>query len=204
MDFERLDLLAQQLMKERKAHLRREKGSVYYHGQRVRVGVMALRRRILPEDSSRDGVLQAAAMFHDLGKGIEPHAHYGAALARVALPGLVTPEELEQVCALIAAHCDRRPQEAAHDCYARLLQDADLLDHFGSYEVWMNFHYYAAEEGCFGDAAQFYQEHYRPFIQKHRALLNYPESVRIYDEKDAYMRTFIERLLVESTGGYCT
>ena len=46
MDFERLNALAEGWMRARQAHLERERGSVYFHGQRVAVGVLELRRRV--------------------------------------------------------------------------------------------------------------------------------------------------------------
>ncbi len=111
-------------------HIDREIGSVYYHGARVAKGVIYLRKNILPDDVSMDDTLRVAAMFHDLSKGIEPHARYGAVLAREALREEVDPATLDTVCALIAAHCDRQPGSGKYDDYALLLQDADLIDHF--------------------------------------------------------------------------
>ena len=86
MDFARLNALAEGWMRTRQAHLERERGSVYFHGQRVAKGVLELRRRVT-EDASHDEILRAAAIFHDIGKGIEPHAQSGAALVVLSGPG---------------------------------------------------------------------------------------------------------------------
>lgn len=203
MDFDRLNALAERWMRQRQAHLERERGSVYFHGQRVARGVLELRRRVT-EDGSWDDVLRAAALFHDIGKGIEPHAQSGAALVRGLLREEIPPESLEQVARLIETHGDRRPGEDVHDQWARLLQDADLLDHYGCYGIWMAALATSYYENAGIEAMdRFLRENYEGQADCHRALLNFPESVRIYDEKDAYMREFARRLRVESTGGYC-
>ena len=46
MDFERLDVIARQIMLHRRSHIEREIGHVYYHGARTMVGVIELRRLI--------------------------------------------------------------------------------------------------------------------------------------------------------------
>ncbi len=82
LDFEKLENIAKDLMLERHVHLTREIGSVYYHGMRVSRAVLRLRKMIFPLDDSMDECLRAAGLLHDIGKGVEPHGHYGAVLAR--------------------------------------------------------------------------------------------------------------------------
>jgi len=113
-------------------------------------------------------------------------------------------DALEEVARLISAHCDRRPQEEKYDLWARLLQDADLLDHFGSYGIWMHVMGTAYYDRASLEALdKFLKEHYGAECEKHRMLLNFDESRRIFDEKEAYMREFARRVSIESTGGYC-
>ena len=202
MDFERYDQLAQKLMKKRKSHVERELGSVYYHGRRVSQLALELRRRILPQDSSKDDLLWLAGMFHDLGKGIEPHARYGAALFREAMKEDDLPEaDVEFVARLIAAHCDRRPQEDVHDVWERLIQDADLLDHIGTYTIWMDFNWCAyREEGV--DEARERLSSIEQYISGNRKGLNFEESLRIYDDKSDFMREFVARFDAESRGAF--
>ena len=203
MDFERLNALAEGWMRARQAHLERERGSVYFHGQRVAVGVLELRRRVT-EDDSHDEILRAAAIFHDIGKGIEPHAQSGAALVRGLLREEIEPQALAEIARLIASHCDRRPREDAHDVWARLLQDADLLDHFGCYDVWMSSMNAANwAHGSLEALDDFYQNRYDEHVSKNRKLLNFAQSLAVFDEKDAFVRQFAARLRVESAGGYC-
>ena len=203
MDFARLNALAEGWMRTRQAHLERERGSVYFHGQRVAKGVLELRRRVT-EDASHDEILRAAAIFHDIGKGIEPHAQSGAALVCGLLREEIAPQALAEIARLIAAHCDRRPREDAHDVWARLLQDADLLDHFGSYGIWMlSMNAANLSHGSIEALNEFYQNQYGEYIRKNRALLNFAQSLAVFDEKDAFVRQFASRLRVESAGGYC-
>ncbi|MEG0767245.1 MAG: HD domain-containing protein [Clostridia bacterium] len=202
MDFEKLDMLARKLMSKRKAHLEREIGSIYGHGCRTAVGVQWLRAQIFPQQPEYDDLLHAAALFHDVGKGIEPHERYGAALVREALREMVTPLELEEIARLIFEHCARAPQSDRLDPWARLLQDADLLDHFGTYEIWMNFNFQAHHGASIDEACRFMQTEYDTYIAKHTALLNFPLSRAIMADKCAFMRTFAARLTIESTGAY--
>lgn len=202
MNFERLNEIAAHLMIDRQSHKERETGSVYFHGQRASKGVLSLRKAVLPGDSSHDDILRAAAIFHDVGKGLEPHNVYGALITREALKDEVLPEELEEIARIIEAHCDRKPGTDTHDLWCKLMQDADLLDHFGAQDIW-NIVYYSAYEKTGLDAAvQYFQEHWESFMQEHRGLLNFDLSIAIYDEKMRYERQFAERLYVEAQGEY--
>ena len=202
MDFEKLDTLAMKWMGSRKSHKEREIGAVYDHGKRVSTGVLSLRKAVT-EDSSHDNLLRAAGMFHDVGKGIEPHDRSGAVLTRDLLKEHVAADELEEVARLIAAHCDRCPQEARYDVWACLLQDADLLDHYGTYDIWMCFNYYAytSQEGI-GKATNFLLNEYPQQAAHHRELLNFEVSKQIFDEKIAFEKAFAQRLMIETTGDY--
>lgn len=203
MDFQALDQLAQKLMKRRRAHLEREVGSIYDHGKRVANAVLALKARVLPNDDGRmDDVLRAAALFHDVGKGIEPHARYGAAIAHEALNGLVAEWERNEICRLIAAHCDRG--EAAHglDDYAKLLQDADLLDHFGVYGIWMCVQYRAHQGGGLHELEAFYDANFDASFAEYHVLLNYEAARRICADKERFERAFWQRLKIEAEGLY--
>lgn len=201
MDFEALDQLAARLMAKRKPHVQRERGSVYYHGQRVAKGVIQL-RKMVTSDNSHDPCLRAAALFHDVGKGMDPHAAIGAAMMHEQLKGYMAPDEIDEVTRLIAAHDDRRPDSRKHDLPTRLLQDADLLDHYGTQEIFMCFSYSAVHERGVHTALDFYRNDFKKIVNRNRKLLNFDESRRIFDEKYRFQREFIKRLKVETEGGY--
>ena len=160
-------------------------------------------RKAVTGDDSHDDLLRAAAMFHDVGKGIEPHARSGSVLVRDLLQGYATADEVEEMARLIAAHCDRHPNEEKYDLWAKLLQDADLLDHFGTCDIWMCFNYcaYNGQEGI-QKAADFLENEFPQHAKRYRELLNFEVSRRIFDEKLAFERSFTQRLLIEATGNY--
>ncbi len=201
MDYDALDHLAARLMAKRKPHAQRERGSIYFHGQRVAKGVIQL-RKLVTSDNSYDPYLRVAGLFHDVGKGMEPHAHVGAVLMREMLKPYMAPDEVEEVVRLIGAHDDRKPDSDKHDLPTKLLQDADLLDHYGTAEIWMCFSYYATHELGVSEALEFYRSDYKKTVNRQRKLLNFEESRRIFEEKYRFQRDFIKRLKVEAEGGY--
>lgn len=203
MDFERLEALAYQAMGKRKSHLEREIGHVYYHGKRVSNSVILLRKQIFPEDASHDEILRCAGLFHDVGKGIEPHAKTGASLARQLLAQELTASELDAVCALIAVHDDRHPESDKHSQWVKLLQDADHLDHFGSQGLWLSFTYraYVGQKDMM-ELPAFYESEWDQSVPHTRARLNFERSKEIFDEKTAYERQVIRRIKLEGEGAY--
>lgn len=200
MDFERLNAVAEKLMKHRKAHREREAGSIYEHGQRVMKLVVMLRKEVVPEDDSMDEILRLAGMFHDIGKGIEPHAAFGAPIMLQAVKGIVTDEEAQAAARLIETHCDRRPDENVHTVWARLIQDADLLDHIGTYNIWMDIQYCAHKEMGVNEEAEFLRSKVEDYAAFHRTQLNFDVSRRIYDDRIGFYLEFMRRFLVESQG----
>lgn len=203
MDFKRLESLAEKYMGHRKSHIEREIGHVYFHGKRVAKGVLELREKLFPEDASHDELLRCAGLFHDLGKGIEPHPRTGALLARELLKEELAAPELEAVCGLIAVHDDRQPDSDSYSPWVKLLQDADMLDHFGVQGVWLSFTYYAymGQKGMI-ELPEFYETEWKPMVAKNRELLNFSFSREIFEEKTAYEWSTIQRLKLESEGGY--
>lgn len=197
IDYAALDALAQRLMKDRKAHLMREKGFVYGHGKRVAVGVIAL-RGMITQDGGHDDGLRIAAMFHDVGKGIEPHGQSGAALAREMLREQLDPALLGEVAFYIAEHTNR---EAA-DPFAKILQDADVLDHFGSLEIGLAFQYGAYNEEGMRATALWYRDAYGPYVERTLRKLNHPQSKAILEDKVAFTLAFARRFEAEWKGLY--
>ena len=203
MDFQRLDSLAQQYMKHRKSHKEREMGAAYFHGQRVANSVILLREKLFPKQKEWDDVLRCAGMFHDIGKGIEPHAHSGAVLVRDLLKNELTGEELEQVCNLIAVHPDRKPGTNTYTDAQKLLQDADLLDHYGSQGIWMSCIYYAyTGQEEMAQVPSYYASDFLEHATSNRELLNFELSKKIYDEKIAFEQAIAKRMDIESKGFY--
>ena len=67
-----------------------------------------------------------------------------------------------------------------HDTWERLIQDADLLDHIGTYTIWMDFNWCAyREEGV--DEARKRLSSIEEYIASNRKGINFPQSLAIYD-----------------------
>lgn len=199
MDFKRLDDIARSIMIGRRAQNERELGHVYYHGVRTMRSVIELRMRIT-DDASHDDLLRAAALFHDCGKALEPHSRSGVALVGEFLKDELTPDELLEVQRLILSHDDRG--DAGADMWLKLLQDADLLDHYGSMEVWLNFNFSARYERPVSSSVEFWQSEYSKQADGHRRLINFDLTRRIFDEKVAFTYDFARRLAIEAAGGF--
>lgn len=198
MDLEMIKEKAWQSMGKRQSHPDREPGYVFYHGQRVAQISLTLREMIFPDQTGDDDLIRVGGWFHDVGKGIEPHWEYGALICRKILQDLCPPERLEGIVQIVGSHTLRKTKEYPY--YVKLVQDADILDHFGSQEIWLNFWHSAYRHQTVEDALAFYDKSYREHIQRVRGLLNYPESVVFFDEKDRFVTDFVERLSAEARG----
>ncbi len=199
MDLVVIRNLAFKHLGDRKAHLHREKGFIYYHGQRVAKIAVSLRESLFPTNSSIDRILTVASYFHDVAKGIEPHATYGAVLARELLAEYCDSEDLDKICEVIAYH-QFRDKTKSYTESIKIVQDADILDHCGVMEIWMNFQYYAHTNGTIQESLAFYQRKYAQHIKALRELLNYEISKEIFDEKAAFVDRFVSRMALEVEG----
>ena len=202
MDINSLKEIAYKLLANRKSHLEREKGFTYYHGQRVSKLSLRLRESILSEDCSHDDIIVVASLFHDIAKGIEPHGKYGAVLMKDVLKEYCTEYEINEITEIIYSH-NLRKKNNSYSEYIKIVQDADILDHFGSVEIWMNFQYYAHKDEPMQNSVEFYNKEYDSEVQKCRALLNYNVSQEIFDDKVSFVHSFIDRFSLESEGDFC-
>ncbi|HHT41811.1 MAG TPA: HD domain-containing protein [Firmicutes bacterium] len=198
MDLDAMRELAHKAMVRRCTHPDRERGFVYYHGQRVAEIALQLRELIFPGEESWDEVITAAGWFHDVGKGIEPHWEYGALLVREMLKDHCSPQELEQIAEIVGSHTLRKQRE--YPPYVQLVQDADILDHFGTLDIWLDFWHCACRGKGLEDALEFYGDEYLQKVESVASLLNFPESVEILQEKMLFAREFAERFRREAAG----
>ncbi len=198
MDLDLIRDMAWQSMGKRHSHPDREPGYAYYHGQRVAKIAVQLRELIFPDIRDDDDAILVGGWFHDVGKGIEPHWEYGAVVAQEILKGHCSPSKLHQIVEIIGAHSLRKVRN--YPDYVKLVQDADILDHFGSQEIWLNFWHSAYRRQTVENTLAFYRDSYTGNAERVRRLLNYPEAVEFFDEKDQFVRTFVERLSCEAAG----
>lgn len=196
MEMEKIKEIAISEMKHKSSHPFKEPGNKYYHGQRVGQLVCNL-CKALSYNGDTD-VLVAAAWFHDICNGTEQHEALGAEKTFSLLRNLCTEEEAAAVRDLIAVHDSR--ELAGLPMAAQILQDADLLDHFGTFEVWNTVQYALKEELSMTEAAGLMTDKYRDEREQHRNLLHFELSRKIYDEKREYVRQFASRMLLEGSG----
>jgi HD superfamily phosphodiesterase len=201
MDLIAIKKLAFDILGDTNSHPWKEKGNKYYHGERVASLVLQLRKIILPEDESRDDILTVAAWFHDVMNGQEDHARKGANKTREILSGYCTEKELNSICEIIAVHDDRNTGRDTYSDYIKLQQDADLLDHFGTFDIFNGFLYSVPHNQTILDVLDWI-ENYRPTEdERYRNELNFNISKKIYDEKSSFVKRFGDRFKVEVTGG---
>lgn len=199
MNFDRINEIAHNLMSHRKSHVRRETGFIYYHCQRVAKIALNLRKELFPHEEAMDDIIYIAAMFHDVTKGIEPHQETGSVLVKTLLKDECTTEQLDYISDIIALHNIRNHEELPY--YIKLVQDADMLDHFGSMDIWMKFFHSAHGEENVWDTVRFWEsEEYAKYIEKSRSQLNYERSKQIFDTKLEFVRQFQERFKLECNG----
>lgn len=125
-----------------------EPGYRYHHGLRVAALAVELAGRLR---SSVDlELLYVAGVVHDVGKsgyqGEDPHGPRGAEIVRTEAAAWFTAGELDQVCQMVERHYARPNsrwyagrEKPAWTEEVLLVQDADVLDHFGCNHVWQAF-----------------------------------------------------------------
>ncbi|NLJ81191.1 MAG: HD domain-containing protein [Firmicutes bacterium] len=198
MDLEQIKELAQSTMGRRQSHPYRQPGYIFYHGQRVGNLALTLRELVFPGQIEDDDVILVGSWFHDVAKGLEPHWEYGALLAGKLLEGRCSQNQLDQIQEIIKGHTLRKEKFYPH--YVQLVQDADLLDHMGTQEIWLSFLHAAGSGRDAGSVLDFYKKEYKEKIARDRLLLNYSQSVEIFEEKNRFVEDFAARLARENQG----
>lgn len=142
MNLKYIQELAQEVMMQRRSHPNVELGNKYFHGLRVANIVTELRQTLFPEHPEWDETLWVAALFHDIANDYTnpelDHQIAGAEMTAGILKDVCLAGEIEQITALIRTHDSRNPGGTATDP-EKLLQDADLLDHLGTFDIWYIF-----------------------------------------------------------------
>jgi uncharacterized protein len=141
-------------MASRKPHPTRERGYIFYHGRRVGHLAQHLAERIEQAADLDGDLLYAGGLFHDVGKGTEPHHLIGARLVEELLKPVLGPEQIEQIASIVANH----NQRDCDDCSLaqRIVQDADILDHLGAQNVWLCIQYSASKKRSVAQMLEFY------------------------------------------------
>jgi len=200
MDLVKLEKLARELMGNRQTHNSREKGHIFNHGRRTGLLARNLRPLVVPDCSSFDDLIFLGGLYHDIGKGIEPHARAGVLLAREVLKDHLTEKDLEIVLEIIEKHNKIIPGNE-HPFYVKLIQDADLLDHMGTLEIWLKFCYSSRRGESIEDTLGYWKsDFYQKKLIKWRDRLNYAQARKIFAERMDFLNQFIQRLEKENNG----
>jgi len=192
MNLEQIEEVARMHMLERKAQRAREPGWLFYHG--IRTARIAGELCGLLEMQVDKDVVFAGALFHDIGKGSEPHNLRGAELAEELLERYCTRKELDQVCEIVRLH-NQRHDSAGHCPVVRVVQDADLIDHVGPIVPWLSFYWSGTHNETIDDHIRYVTgEENARYRQGMRDRLNFDVSVTMFDERvrweDAFFETF--------------
>lgn len=199
MNLERIHKIAEEELLGKRSHPWKEPGNKFHHGERVARIALELRRAIVPDDDSHDEILTVAAWFHDVCNGARQHDLLGAERTRALLTGLCTDAELDEICGIIRVH-DDRTRNPSFSCWVKLHQDADHLDHFGAYDVWMCILECGADSLTLPQAAQKLMARNFEELPPKREELNYELSRRLFDERVAFSQAFAARFESESRG----
>jgi len=210
-NLDELRTICEEQLGGKSSHAWKEPGNKFGHGIRTAKLAERLRLAICPHDTTvNPDVLTVAAWFHDLCNGQHDHENAGADALPALIGHLVTEEELTAVCDLIRLHdhrCKDIGIDERLDIYPPallILQDADFLDHLGTYDVWITFAEFTYRKKTPADyAKQFVDGTFDRFAARWRREINYPVSHDIFEEKINFEVEFGKRMLRELDGEFC-
>ena len=178
-----------------------EKSGKYYHGERVAELALNLKEYIQPGDNGHDDIIRVAGWFHDVKNGEDNHALIGAERMKILLAEHCTESELAQIYEIIYRHDDRMADRDEFSLYAKIQQDADFLDHFGTYDIWQAFIIAGIGARTIFEEIARLKEWTPKLVEEYESLLNFDISKKIYREKVEFRRDFLERFEIEAMGG---
>ncbi len=199
MNRDELAEIARRAMAGRATHEGREAGFVLHHGLRVAGLAVALWERLGRPVEVDPDILYAAGLFHDVAKGVPAHNEAGAAQVGRLLAGVCEPQEVSEIARLVERHSQRGRDDLS--AAARILQDADALDHFGGQMIWLLFGYSARHDrGPWAALAYYWSEEHREWIDGARAALNLDASREAFDARRRIEEAFLARFRDELDG----
>ena len=191
-----------------------ELGYRLHHGERVGAIAASLAERVCPGAAPSE-LYRIAGVVHDVGKagyrGPVPHGPRGAQILRAEAAQWFEPEELDFVCLMVENHYARPlsrwyegKEKPVWPAPVLVIQDADLLDHFGTNYFWITFHHAIAKgEG----PDRFFASYTEPgtrrglgWVQDSRRSLNFEESRRELDRRQSLAEAFYKEMAMDLEG----
>ena len=200
MNLDAITKIAHEEMGSRKEHKYRERGFLLNHGLRVGKIAINLRKKIYPNESSMDHIIYVGALFHDLCKGNEPHSENGSKMISKLIKEFCSESELMKIEEIILLH-NKRNTVNDFEKYIKLVQDADVLDHFGTVEIWQNSSQNGqTEEGILGTLEWYNSSECVEYNDRSIKSLNYDISKKIFEDRISFVELFRSRLTKENNG----
>lgn len=201
MDIQKLEKLAYEVMKDRKIP-GREKGFIYYHGKRTANIALNIYKELVEKENKEEmALLYLGCLFHDLGKGIEPHNETGRELVNYYLRDICNDKQREIVSRIVYEHNLRGEKYQGNSFLGKIAQDADILDHMGTMDIWIAFQWHANFDETVEDSLKFFLGgQWQEITEKLRRLLNFPPSITAFDQRKNFTEEFLRRFQRESEG----
>ncbi|MGI5870120.1 MAG: HD domain-containing protein [Kiritimatiellia bacterium] len=182
-----------------------EPGYRLHHGQRVEALALDIAQRE-KLDVNRDH-LAIGALLHDIGKATtrenESHGEKGADIVRAEFADLMDADDLEAVAQIVLHHYDR-PNSIWFDGKDKpawpkeilIVQDADMLDHFGVPGIWLTLHWAAHKDftPARTNTDWFTSEYMCSWRREARRSINFTASRRMLELRIAQMDDFFRQL----------
>lgn len=196
------------LVKQVEAVVReRMDGQTAGHGVDHVMRVLASARLIQAEAGGDLMVIELAALLHDVGDAKFHHgAERSAEFSREILSGLGANEDLIEHVAHIVDNISFRKGISASELSleGKIVQDSDRLDALGAIGIVRTIEYGAAMGQPFyapdaGDTKTGVG-HFHEKLFKLKELLNTATARRLAQERESFMRTFLDQFMRESGG----
>ncbi len=191
MNIEDIKKIAFQKMGNRKEQSAREPGWLYYHG--IRTANISLELDRLLKANVDKFIIYSGAIFHDIGKGEDPHNETGANMIKDLLNKKIEDIKLDKITLIIRYHCQRNLSDQLH-IEEKIVQDADLLDHVGIIVPWLAFYWSGTHNETIHQHLAFKKgEENHKYRSGMRKRLNFDVSIRIFDERTGFEDDFLNK-----------
>ncbi len=164
--------------------------------------------RILAAETGADAeVVLIAAIFHDIGKGVDknrPHALVSAEMCRHYLQEKnYQPDFIERVCSAIRNHSSKSNTDIPMPIEDSILIDADMLDESGALSVLWDSMTVALEKDPSYDKV--YKRTIQNYIKSSRSISLFRTSAgkKYYCERIQFIKSFADSLEYEFAAPSC-